>query len=86
MSTCDELYQRHSSSSITERIAAVFVDQTNRLARGVSKAHQVFLRQRMLRETEAALDALPDDIRCDIGWPDLYERQISENNKLKSRQ
>jgi hypothetical protein len=84
MSTCDELYQR-PSSSITERIAAAFVDQTNRLVRAVSKAHAVFVRQRMLRETELALDALPDDIRCDIGWPDLYQRQISESNKLKSR-
>jgi hypothetical protein len=84
MSTCDELYQSRSSS-IAERIATFFVDRANRLVRTVSNAREVLVRQRRLRETELALDALPDDIRCDIGWPDLYQRQVSECNKLKFR-
>ncbi|PSH69841.1 hypothetical protein CU102_06160 [Phyllobacterium brassicacearum] len=84
MSTCDELYQR-PQSSITERISTVFVDRTNRVVQAIAHAREVFVRERRLRETEMALDGLPEDIRCDIGWPDLYERQITECNKLKSR-
>ncbi|UXN64527.1 hypothetical protein N8E89_01250 [Phyllobacterium sp. A18/5-2] len=57
----------------------------NRLTRAITRAHEVFIRERRLRATEMALDGLPDDIRCDIGWPDLYERQVSEFNKLKFR-
>ncbi len=81
MSTCDELYQSHPS--LTERIAAAFVDHANRIVHRINTAREIFIRERRLRETEMALEALPDDIRCDIGWPDLYERQIEECNKLK---
>jgi hypothetical protein len=83
MSTCDELYQ--SRPGIAERIATIVVERTHRLANAVAHAHQVYVRERRLRETELALDGLPEDIRCDIGWPDLYERQITEHKKLKSR-
>ena len=81
MSTCDELYHRHPG--LTERIASSFADQMNRLANSFNIARELYVRQRRLRATEIALDSLPDDIRCDIGWPDLYERQIEECNKLK---
>ncbi len=84
MSTCDELY-RQPQGSIAERISSVIVDRTNRFAQAIAHAREVFIRERRLRETEMALDGLPEDIRCDIGWPDLYERQITECNKLKSR-
>jgi hypothetical protein len=84
MSTCDELYHG-DTRSIAERVATYVVDHANRLVRTVTNAREVLVRQRRLRETELALDALPDDIRCDIGWPDLYERQVSECNKLKFR-
>jgi hypothetical protein len=84
MSTCDELYQS-DTRGFAERIVSYAVDRTNRLARAITRAHDVFIRERQLRATEMALDGLPEDIRCDIGWPDLYERQVSECNKLKSR-
>lgn len=83
MSTCDELYQSHHTS-LADRIATFFVDRANHLAQAISRAHAVYVRERRLRETEIALDGLPEDIRCDIGWPDLYERQVTECNKLKS--
>lgn len=84
MSTCDELYHSHTRS-LAERVTTSVVDQANRLTRAITRAHEVFIRERRLRATEMALDGLPDDIRCDIGWPDLYERQVSEFNKLKFR-
>ncbi|MEK1887634.1 MAG: hypothetical protein AAAB35_08690 [Phyllobacterium sp.] len=81
MATCDDLY--HRDSSITERIASIFSDQLNRWAESLNRTRQLVARRRQLRETELALDSLPDDIRCDIGWPDLYERQIKEYNELR---
>lgn len=81
MSTCDELY--HRDVGFAERISTSFSEQLNRLVHAFSDARELYVRQRRLRATEIALDSLPDDIRCDIGWPDLYERQIKECNKLK---
>jgi hypothetical protein len=84
MSTCDEFYQS-DNRAIAERITSYAVNRVNRLAQAITRAREVFIRERRLRETEIALDGLPEDIRCDIGWPDLYERQVSECNKLKSQ-
>jgi hypothetical protein len=83
MSTCDELYET-APRGFAERIATYAVDRANSLARSLTHAREIFIRERRLRATETALDGLPEDIRCDIGWPDLYERQISDNNQLKN--
>lgn len=85
MSTCDDLY--HSDTrSFAERLATYFADHTNHLAARIRTARDVFVRERRLRATEMALDGLPENMRCDIGWPDLYERQVSECNEImKSR-
>ncbi|MEK1854917.1 MAG: hypothetical protein AAAC48_24420 [Phyllobacterium sp.] len=84
MSTCDEFYQS-DNRGFAERITSYAVDRVNRLVQAITHAREVFIRERRLRETEIALHGLPEDIRCDIGWPDLYERQVSECNKLKSQ-
>ncbi|SDO98192.1 hypothetical protein SAMN05428967_0769 [Phyllobacterium sp. YR620] len=81
MSTCDELY--HRNASVAERLASFATDQLHRWAEGMNYARQLIARRRRLRETELALDSLPDSIRCDIGWPDLYERQIRDYNEIK---
>ncbi len=82
MSTCDELYQSDTRSFI-ERFVTPVVDRATHLAAQISTAREIFIRQRRLRATETALDGLPDYMRCDIGWPDLYERQVGECNRLK---
>jgi hypothetical protein len=84
MSTYDEFYQS-DNRGIAERITSYAVNRVNRLAQAITRAREVFIRERRVRETELALDGLPEDIRSDIGWPDLYERQVSECNKLKSQ-
>jgi hypothetical protein len=33
-----------------------------------------FIARKRRRETFRILSALPDEIRHDIGWPDMYER------------
>ncbi|MGH6760090.1 MAG: hypothetical protein ACRECW_00680 [Phyllobacterium sp.] len=35
------------------------------------------------RATERALDRISEHLRCDIGWPDLYERQTREQVEHK---
>jgi hypothetical protein len=86
MSTCDEFYQR-SSSSLAERFATSISDFATHLAQRVETAREIFIKQRRLRATETALDGLPEHMRCDIGWPDLYERQVGERDELgKARQ
>ncbi|CAN7380818.1 hypothetical protein LJR231_002309 [Phyllobacterium sp. LjRoot231] len=82
MSTCDELYQS-DTRSFAERIATSVVDRANRLAARIRTGREIFIRERRLRATELALDGLPEYMRCDIGWPDLYERQVGECNQLK---
>ncbi len=83
MSTCDSLY--HSDTrSFAERLAVYFADQANHLAARIRTARDVFVRERRLRATEMALDGLPENMRCDIGWPDLYERQVGECNEIKN--
>jgi len=81
MSTCDELY--HRDRGFAERITSSFADQVGRLVQSFHYARELYVRQRRLRATEIALDSLPDDIRCDIGWPDLYVRQVEEYNRFK---
>ena len=83
MSTCDNLYQS-DTRSFAERLGNYFADHANHLAARIRTARDVFVRERRLRATEMALDGLPENMRCDIGWPDLYERQVSECNQLKN--
>ena len=82
MSTCDELYQS-DTRRFAERITTSVVDRANRLAARIRTGREIFIRERRLRATELALDGLPEYMRCDIGWPDLYERQVGECNQLK---
>jgi len=83
MSTCDELYQS-DTRSLAERIVTSVVDRATGLAARIRTAREILIRERRLRATEMALDGLPEYMRCDIGWPDLYERQVSECNQLKN--
>jgi hypothetical protein len=83
MSTCDDLYHG-DTRSFAERAATYLSDYTTHVAARVRTAREVFIRERRLRATEVALDGLPENMRCDIGWPDLYERQVSECNQLKN--
>ncbi|WP_271894582.1 hypothetical protein [Candidatus Phyllobacterium onerii] len=83
MSTCDNLYQS-DTRSFAERLAIYFADRANHLAARIRTARDVLVRERRLRATEMALDGLPENMRCDIGWPDLYERQVSECNEIKN--
>jgi hypothetical protein len=83
MSTCDNLYQS-DTRSFAERLATYLADYTTHLAARIRTAREVFVRERRLRATEMALDGLPENMRCDIGWPDLYERQVGECNQLKN--
>lgn len=84
MSTCDQDYQK-PAVGFSERVVTSVVNQANNLAETFSHARDVFVRMRRLRATEQALDSLPDNIRCDIGWPDFYERQVTECNEMKRR-
>lgn len=80
MSTCDELYESNSRGFV-ERIVDYTIGHVNKLARTITHMREDVVRNRRLRATELALDGLPEDLRCDIGWPDLYERQIRACNK-----
>ncbi|MGH7005887.1 MAG: hypothetical protein ACREIP_18225 [Alphaproteobacteria bacterium] len=84
MSTCDEVYQK-PASSFSERVVTTVVNQVGQLSRSVTSARDTLVRIRRRRATEMALDTLPENIRCDIGWPDLYERQIGACNEAKRR-
>ncbi|UXN59726.1 hypothetical protein [Phyllobacterium zundukense] len=83
MSTCENLYQS-DTRSFAERLAAYIAEYTTHVVARIRTTHEVFIRERRLRATEMALDGLPENMRCDIGWPDLYERQVSECNELKN--
>jgi hypothetical protein len=84
MSTCDGNYG-YRVPGFPERIAASLSEHAHNLTRTVLNARDSIVRIRRLHATETALDALPEDIREDIGWPDLYERQVRECNALKNR-
>ena len=57
--------------------AEVVVSGANLMIKAVENTRSRYLRARSMRATETALEGLPEDIRHDIGWPDLYERQGS---------
>lgn len=84
MSTCDESYNK-GEIGFSGRITASINEQAQSIARTVLKARDSIVRIRRLHATETALDSLPEGIREDIGWPDLYERQVQECNALKRR-
>lgn len=84
MSICDEGYNK-SEIGFSERIAASINEHVHGLARAVLNARDSVIRTRRFHATESALDSLPEGIRQDIGWPDLYERQVQECNEMKRR-
>ena len=84
MSICDEHYNKREIG-FSERVTASVSEQAHSLVRTVLNARDSIVRLRRLHATETALDSLPEGIREDIGWPDLYERQVQECNELKRR-
>lgn len=60
-------------------LAGVVFNGTNLVIKAAEVARDRFLRARKLRATETALEGLPEDIRHDLGWPDLYERHDSRS-------
>ena len=81
MSTCIELHQQRAATPLIERLAAPLVAQADYSVRFVKNVGNRVRSIHRRHVTEAALDALPENIRCDIGWPDLYQRQVSECEK-----
>ncbi len=57
--------------------AEAVVNGANLVIKAAEVARDRYLRARDLRATETALEGLPEDIRHDLGWPDLYERHDS---------
>lgn len=57
--------------------AEVVVSGANLVIKAAENARSRYLQARNLRATETALEGLPEGIRHDIGWPDLYERHGS---------
>jgi hypothetical protein len=84
MSICDEGYNK-SEIGLSERISASINEHVHGFTRAVLNARDSVIRNRRLHATESALDSLPEGIRQDIGWPDLYERQVQECNEMKRR-
>ncbi len=82
MSICDEGYNK-SVSGFSERIATSLSHGAYNLVQAILNIRDTIVRMHRLRTTESALDLLPDNIREDIGWPDLYERQVTECNDAK---
>lgn len=68
-----------SQNALLLQLSIARIAQAARIRTG----REIFIRERRLRATELALDGLPEYMRCDIGWPDLYERQVGECNQLK---
>ena len=81
MSVCNELHVKHEAS-LSERLFAAVTRTAENVASIAASSRDTIVRQRRLRATEAALDSLPENIRFDIGWPDLYERQVAECNDV----
>ncbi|MHC1548555.1 hypothetical protein [Phyllobacterium sp. K27] len=84
MSICDDSYGKREIG-FSERITASFSERAHGLARAVLNLRDSIVRNRRFHATESALDSLPEGIREDIGWPDLYERQVQECNEMKRR-
>ncbi|EJN03986.1 hypothetical protein [Phyllobacterium sp. YR531] len=84
MSTCNESYAEREIG-LSERITAFMIEHVQKLSRAVFSVRASIVRIRRLHATETALDSLPEGIREDIGWPDLYERQVQECHELKYR-
>ncbi|SDN97787.1 hypothetical protein [Phyllobacterium sp. OV277] len=78
MSVCNELPHQ---TSLSERLFTAVTRTAESVASIAIVSRDAIVRGRRRRVTEAALDSLPDNIRSDIGWPDLYERQIAECNQ-----
>lgn len=55
------------------------VNGFSKLMQAAGNARDRYLRARSLRATETAIESLPEGIRHDIGWPDLYERHGSRS-------
>jgi hypothetical protein len=83
MSVCNELDVNHQAS-LSERLFAAVTRTAENVASITATSRRAIVRHRRLRATEAALDSLPESIRDDIGWPDLYERQVAECNSATS--
>lgn len=81
MSVFNELHIKHPGS-LSERLFAAVSRTAGTVASIAEASRDTIVRQRRLRATEAALDSLPENIRFDIGWPDLYERQVAAGNDL----
>ncbi|QND53560.1 hypothetical protein HB779_17930 [Phyllobacterium sp. 628] len=79
MSICNEHHTNHPAG-LGDRLFATVAHTVEHITAAVGHSRDIFIRQRRLRATEAALDGLPEGIRSDIGWPDLYDRQIIECN------
>jgi hypothetical protein len=58
-------------------LAEMVLNGANLVIKAAEVARDRYLRARNLRATETALEGLPEDIRHDLGWPDLYERNDS---------
>ena len=84
MSTSNECYEK-PEAGFSGRLFESILNQASHLAQTVVTARDAFVRIRRLRATETALDTLPESIRDDIGWPDLYERQVDACHDLKRR-
>ncbi|MBZ3692591.1 cytochrome c oxidase assembly factor 1 family protein [Phyllobacterium calauticae] len=81
MSACNDHYLEHRAS-LSERLFAAVSRTAGTVASIAEASRNTIVRQRRLRATEAALDSLPENIRFDIGWPDLYERQVGGSSDL----
>lgn len=81
MSVFNELHIKHPAS-LSERLFAAVSRTAGTVASIAATSRDTIIRQRRLRATEAALDSLPESIRFDIGWPDLYERQVGGPSDL----
>lgn len=71
MSTCEN---GHLASTGNYGIQGYW-DRLKRIVMTLEDDYRAFKRR---QATERALDRLSEQLRCDIGWPDLYERQNRE--------
>lgn len=81
MTTCEDGYLLAQTNS--RYPTSALKRATHSLIEFIAAARLDYQTLKRRRATERALDGLSESIRCDIGWPDLYERQAEPRKSAR---